>query len=348
MEPIVTRWSQGQPPSAEQWQRLIQHELADSDRAAAWQLSSDNVRSRLSQRAQWLLQLRQAQPAFPIALDFAALTPLLWQLWLPLCRWLIDAQQAQGRPLIQGILGGQGTGKTTLTQSLQLVLAQLGRRAVCLSLDDLYLTYAERRRLRAADPRLIWRGPPGTHDIQLGIRTLTQLNQPDTGQTIAIPRFDKSLHQGEGDRAAPELVSPVDFVLFEGWFVGLQPIDPAHFELPPDPICTPAEVQFALDMNQQLHNYLPLWQLLDRLIVLYPQDYRLCQRWRQQAEQAMQAAGKSGMSAAAVEAFVTYFWRALHPELFVTPLLQRADSVDLVIEIGPDHAPCAVYIPKSR
>jgi D-glycerate 3-kinase len=51
----------------------------------------------------------------------------------------------------------------------------------------------------------------------------------------------------------------------------------------------------------------------------------------------MIAAGKSGMSDAEIEEFVNYFWRSLHPELFINPLIQSS-SVDLVIEINADHS----------
>ena len=37
----------------------------------------------------------------------------------------------------------------------------------------------------------------------------------------------------------------------------------------------------------------------------------------------MIAAGKTGLSAAEIRDFVLYFWKALHPELFITPLTQR-------------------------
>jgi D-glycerate 3-kinase len=80
-------------------------------------------------------------------------------------------------------------------------------------------------------------------------------------------------------------------------------------------------------------------------MILYPTDYRLSQQWRRQAEQEMIATGKSGMTDAQVNEFVEYFWKALHPELFITPLTKNPNLVDLVIEINPDRTPGAVYRP---
>lgn len=271
---------------------------------------------------------------------------LLWHLWLPLSLKLIRDCQDQTHPLIQGIVGAQGAGKTTLAKILQLLLTELGYPTLSLSIDDFYLTYAERQQLQQKDPRLIWRGPPGTHDLQLAITVLEQLRQ---GQPTAVPRFDKTAHNGAGDRQGLERVAPAEIVLFEGWFVGARPLGILPpFAAAPTPICTAADYQFAQDMNQSLQGYLPLWTKLDRLIVLDLVDYQLSYQWRNQAEQENLAQGKAGMSAVEVEEFVTYFWQALHPAWFIKPLIQSSQSqppVDLVIEILANHQPGRVYMP---
>ncbi len=268
----------------------------------------------------------------------AALNETLWNLWLPLAIQISDWRRQQTQPLIQGFLGGQGTGKTTLTAVLTLILSHLGYSTVSLSLDDLYLTYDDRQLLQAQDPRLVRRGPPGTHDLKLGLQVLRQLKQGN--QTVVIPRFDKSLRNGAGDRTQPDQSLIAEIILFEGWFVGVHPVNPILFDTAPAPILTEGDRAFARDMNARLHDYLALWQLIDRLVVLYVPDYRLSQQWRKQAEHQMIAEGKSGMSDAEIDQFVDYFWRSLHPELFITPLVE---SCDLVIEINSDHSPGSVY-----
>ncbi|WP_017317011.1 hypothetical protein [Mastigocladopsis repens] len=265
--------------------------------------------------------------------------------WLSLARQLASYRQQLRRPFIQGILGGQGTGKTTMCGILCLILKQLGYRTVSLSLDDLYKTYDERLALKQQDPRLIWRGPPGTHDVELGLTVLHQIRECQT--SVAIPRFDKSLHAGAGDRTTPEIVENVDIVLFEGWFVGVRPIDPAAFDTAPPPIVTEEDKAFAREMNSKLSDYLPLWEMLDSLILLYPTDYRLSLEWRKQAERQMIAAGKPGMNEQQIEQFVNYFWRSLHPELFINRLVKSPTFVDLVISINPDHSFGAVYQPNN-
>lgn len=266
----------------------------------------------------------------------AEMLAVLRDVWFPLSVKLAYRRQELGRPLIQGILGGQGTGKTTMCRVLSLILQKLGYRTLSLSLDDLYKTYTDRLILTQEDPRLIWRGPPGTHDLDLGLKVLDQIRQGES--PVMVPRFDKSAYNGAGDRTTPEMVTNIDIVLFEGWFVGVKPINPDVFDTAPPPILTVEDRVFAREMNQQLQNYLPLWAKLDSLIVLYPTDYRCSLMWRKQAEQQMIARGKRGMSDAQIEDFVNYFWRSLHPELFIPPLVKSPTTVDVVIEINPDHS----------
>ncbi|HEY9804083.1 MAG TPA: glycerate kinase [Leptolyngbyaceae cyanobacterium] len=320
--------------------------LADTSRAKAFGITSANVEEVMRERSHLF------QSVLPTFNQFCQtnlhifpekMLPVLWDLWLPLGMKIAAQHQQLKRPFVQGILGSQGTGKTTMSLVLGLILQQLGYRTLSLSLDDLYKTYSDRLALLQQDPRLIWRGPPGTHDIDLGLDVLAQIRQGKA--PVTVPRFDKSAHAGAGDRTSPDIIAGVDIVIFEGWFVGVRPVDQSLFNCAPPPIVTDEDKAFARDMNHRLTEYLPLWEKLDSLILLYPTDYRCSLEWRKQAEQKMIAAGKSGMTDTQIEEFVNYFWRSLHPELFIKPLSQSPQIVDLVIEINPDHSLGKVYKP---
>ncbi len=361
---ILHRWQAGGSEQAGDSEHLARWELANdlrsSSRASltdAFGISPDNAAEIVRRKTDLFFSLVGELHTFPLKSTVCLET--LWNLWLPLAIQLSTEKQSLNRPLIQGILGGQGTGKTTLCEVLRVILRKLGYSTVSLSLDDLYKTYADRQQLQKADPRLIWRGPPGTHDIDLGISVLDELRgsptrelpavdapnsdvlKPDIIKQIEIPRFDKSARGGAGDRSQPELIFGADIVLFEGWFVGVEPIVDARLNEflagAPFPIVTDADCQFARDMNAKLHDYLPLWKRLDRLIVLYPQDYRISQVWRNQAEQKMMAQGKSGMTEGEINRFVEYFWKALHPDLFIKSMVE-GDRVDLVVEVLGNRA----------
>jgi D-glycerate 3-kinase len=161
--------------------------LADPLRAKVFNITSDNVAEVIQRRGD-LLKL-----VFPNFSQFCQTTlkiqppevlQVLWDLWLPLGIQIAAQRQQLGKPFVQGILGAQGTGKTTMSQILGLILQQLGYRTLSLSLDDLYKTYSERLALLQQDSRLVWRGPPGTHDIHLLI----------TGMDVTgIPAFTREM-----------------------------------------------------------------------------------------------------------------------------------------------------------
>ncbi|KAH6562002.1 hypothetical protein BASA50_004738 [Batrachochytrium salamandrivorans] len=140
-------------------------------------------------------------------------------------------------PLLVGISGPQGSGKTTLVQSLVDDLQQTaGIRAVALSADDLYLPYTEQMHLASlnkTNPLLQYRGLPGTHSISLGHHILSGLSAHNNNpiySPIHIPIYNKALKGGRGDRLPQSdwtaVTGHVDVVLFEGWFLGFKPCSP--------------------------------------------------------------------------------------------------------------------------
>ncbi|MDY6939113.1 MAG: glycerate kinase [Cyanobacteriota bacterium] len=339
---ILERWIAGESIDQSDREQLVAWET--TDRAAAFEIAPENVEAAVEHRLEVLAGLRGQFDRFPIPVNGSCLVTL-WTLWLPLAISIAQIRQTLDRPLVQGVLGGQGMGKTTLAAMLKIILAQLGYSMVGISIDDLYKTYADRQRLRERDPRFIRRGPPGTHDVDLGVQTLDCLCRVPSSAGIEVPRFDKSLWNGEGDRIAPETIEGADIILFEGWFVGVRCIDPVVFDNPPHPIATAADIAFAREMNQKLAEYLPLWERLDRLLVLHPRDYRLSQKWRLQAEHQAISSGKAGMSDDEIREFVEYFWKSLHPELYIDPLTRNPEFVDLVVSVEADRTISRVYRP---
>ena len=233
---------------------------------------------------------------------------------------LAARRRRAGRAVVQGVLGAQGCGKTTLPRVMAPLLQALGCSTLSLSIDDFYLPFAQRVALRQEDPRFRWRGPPGTHDAGQATRVLDDLQ---AGRATRVPRFDKSLQGGEGDRAGFLAAGPADVVWLEGWLVGCRPVDEARIDKAPWPIATRDDRDFARECNRRLAGYLPLWDRLDGLLVLWMPDFATVRDWRVEAERRMRDAGRDGMDDTQVDAFVTHFWKALHPDLFVRP---RVDS----------------------
>src|ERR1700743_3163225 len=96
------------------------------------------------------------------------------------------------KPFILGLSGLQGSGKSTLAAALIDAARERGWSAVTLSLDDVYLTRAERESLGGeVHPLLRTRGVPGTHDLALLASTLDALDKAGPERPGAIPRLDK-------------------------------------------------------------------------------------------------------------------------------------------------------------
>jgi D-glycerate 3-kinase len=197
-----------------------------------------------------------------------------------------DRRSASSTPLFVALQGPQGSGKTTLTERVKEMLAEdnedhVPYHAATLSIDDLYLPHAKLKALASAhpdNPFLSGRGLPGTHDIPLGLsilQSLKEINRTEAKE-IRIPRFDKSLFGGEGDRL-PEsewtsIKGPLHVVLLEGWCVGFYPQSRRYIEerLKQVPFgldgkfdISTYSLEHVLDANDQLAEYIKWWDLFD-------------------------------------------------------------------------------------
>ncbi|KAK9841016.1 hypothetical protein WJX81_005787 [Elliptochloris bilobata] len=268
-------------------------------------------------------------------------------------RAAVAAVTTPKRPLVIGMQAPQGCGKTTLVEQLEALFEHEGMRTAGVSIDDFYLTYADQQALARANPgnRLLQvRGNAGTHDVALGGATLRALAAagapPGAGgadasaggsttapsATVAVPRYDKSAHGGRGDRAAPgkwpRVKGPLDLVLFEGWMLGFRPVGAA----------AAAEVDADLGpIDAAMHSYESAWDAhVDAWLVVKVGTPEWVYRWRLEAEHAMRASGRPGMSDKQVADFVDRYMPAYHaylPGMYASgPTTARAEHV-LVVEI---------------
>jgi len=237
------------------------------------------------------------------------------------------------RPLVVGINGPQGSGKSTLAAKLVELLAARGMRGVAVSIDDFYLPHAEQRALAAAHPgdrTLEFRGYPGTHDVELGRRTLEALR---TGVSTLVPAYDKSAHDGRGDRA-PETAfrrvdPPLDLVLFEGWMLAFEPL--------PDDGLSPE----LLPSNRFLRAYGAWDELLDCIVRIEVPSLDDVLRFRVDSERARRERGETALSDEEARDYVERFlpaYRAWLPGL----AKRRFPKGALVVRVDADRRPIAV------
>lgn len=129
------------------------------------------------------------------------------------------AQNPDCPPLI-GIAGAQGSGKTF--QCRRFVAAH--PRTAHFSLDDVYWPKSKRRDLaRFSHPLFITRGPPGTHDLELAVRTIEALRAAPANAATPLPRFDKARDDRASEHEWPVFVGRPEAILFDGWCLGATP-----------------------------------------------------------------------------------------------------------------------------
>lgn len=258
---------------------------------------------------------------------------LIEQYYLPLAVWLAE-KRSEGRTLVVGICGGQGSGKSTLTDFLELVWAQMDLRSAGFSLDDIYLTKAERRELaQTVHPLLRTRGVPGTHDVQLGTSTIATLCNGNPRSETPIPQFDKSIDDRAPRADWPIYRGAVDILLFEGWCVGARPWPDADAPINELERREDADGIWRNFVNAQLAGpYRELFALLDVLLMLKVPDMNCVLEWRQLQERKLRARSGGGMSDDELERFVQHYERITRNLLAEMPA--RADCV---FELGRDH-----------
>jgi D-glycerate 3-kinase len=243
------------------------------------------------------------------------------RLYLPLAAWL-NQQRQPGRPLLVGLNGSQGSGKSTLCALIKWLLeAAFDCHACIISIDDLYLPKAERNRLgETIHPLLATRGVPGTHDVPLGLTLLKQLKSAEPGDEIELPRFSKALDDRLPTADWEHVTAPVDLILFEGWCVGARPQTKDALQQPINSLEEKEDAEGAWRhyVNQQLEGpYRELFALIDLQIMLHIPDWQLVYHWRkrQELQLAAKQSGSGVMGEVALQRFIMHYERLTRHQL---------------------------------
>ena len=235
------------------------------------------------------------------------------------------------------IAGAQGSGKSTFAALVGFTLENcFSRAAAILSIDDFYLTKAERLQLaKDVHPMLAVRGVPGTHDIN---RLAAAIDELRASQGVRVPVFDKAID----DRLPVEReIDPIDIIIAEGWCWGASP-------QPEELLSEPVN---ALEANQDPDG---TWrhfvndQLADVYQRVFSSDYHAflkvpsmdaIVRWRWQQEQDLRAEDRTGQfpDEQSVRGFIGYYERITRWMLASMP-----ERADVVINLDESHQISAV------
>lgn len=277
----------------------------------------------------WGRRLEQAGDLGPVH------PTLLRHLALPLLRRLersLATGAAQRRPVL-ALNGPVGAGKTSLGRALERLAALGGLKLVVASIDDLYLPADRRRQVLADNPFGVSRVPPGSHDLPL---LLTALMSWRAGGPLRLPRFDKTLAGGDGERAGWR-EQTADALVIEGWLMGCRSLGPLALGLQLESgagleALTPAERDWLPFWDHHLEAYGELWCACDGLWLLRPERWNLPRRWRFQAEAQQRRSGGGWLKADQLDGLVRATLHCLPPVLYQDPLLKQ--DLTLALEGG--------------
>lgn len=212
--------------------------------------------------------------------------------YVPLAAKIIELHRHMARPVVIGICGSQGSGKSTAAVFLKSLLEeQANLNTAVLSLDDLYLSHEARQRLAAdVHPLLRTRGVPGTHDVMIGCEVIEKLITAAPDDITRLPRFDKANDTVAPREEWPAFKGRTDVVIFEGWCVGVRAqradalIEPINdLERKED-----ADGRWRRYVNDKLAGeYVNLFSLLDYLVLLRAPSFDCVYTWRAKQERKL-------------------------------------------------------------
>lgn len=233
-----------------------------------------------------------------------------------------------GQARVIGLNGAQGSGKSTIAQSMtDALVRERGLSCAILSLDDFYLTRSERAELsRRVHPLCATRGVPGTHDVPLMRQTLDKLITAGPDSVTLLPRFDK-LADDRCDRGAwGEWRGRPDIVLIEGWCVGIRRSDLPAWTAPLNALekeHDPHGEWYAWSLAE-LAAYEPLWDMIALLVSIEVPDLQTVVESRLRQERGLAAdSDRPAMDRAAVTRFVEHYER--YTRALWAAMRERAD-----------------------
>ena len=209
---------------------------------------------------------------------------------IPICFW-ISKKADKKRPYLVGLAGGQGTGKTTISSLIRIILTKYFKLNVFrISIDDFYKSRKERISLsKRVHPMLLTRGVPGTHDINMMLNFFKNVKSKKF-KRLKLPTFDKSIDDRSNKKKWYNLKAKPDVIIFEGWCVGARSEKSSNLKK------TINSMEKAKDhkqiwrkyVNQQLKSkYKNLYSQLNCLIYLKAKNFRLLQKWRLKQERKL-------------------------------------------------------------
>ena len=209
---------------------------------------------------------------------------------IPLCFWIKNKANKK-IPYFVGLAGGQGTGKTTISSLIEIILTKNFKLNVFrISIDDFYKTRKERINLsKKIHPMLLTRGVPGTHDINLMLNFFKKVKSKKF-KRLRLPTFNKAIDDRFNKKYWYIIKNKPDVVIFEGWCVGAKSEKNITLKKTINSMEKTKDQKkiWRKYVNQQLKlKYKNLYSQLNCLIFLKAKNFSLLQKWRLKQERKL-------------------------------------------------------------
>jgi D-glycerate 3-kinase len=209
---------------------------------------------------------------------------------IPSCFWIVKKINKK-KPLFIGLAGGQGTGKTTITSIISIILKKYFKLDIFkISIDDFYKTRKQRTLLsKNKHSLLMTRGVPGTHDIDIILNFFKKIKVKKF-KILKLPKFNKAVDDRYSKSLWYKIQSKPDVVILEGWCVGARSQNFTELKKPINSLEKAHDQNFKWRqyVNYQLKTkYKKLFNQLDCLLFLKAKNFSILRRWRLKQEKKL-------------------------------------------------------------
>jgi len=258
--------------------------------------------------------------------------------YLPISDMIHKTYLKNKKTKVIGLTGGQGSGKSTISNILKIILKEnFNLETVIFSIDDFYKTFKERERMsKKISSLFLTRGVPGTHDTKMLLACIQKLKSLNFTK-IKLPKFDKAIDDRTSKKNWIKVNKKPNIIIFEGWCIGAEPQKKKDLLIPINRLekYYDKKIIWRNKVNQELNtNYKKIFKLIDKIIFLKVPSFKYVFKWRLLQEKKLRiiSKGKKTMSDNEIKKFVMFYER-LTKHMFKT----LASKADTVINIDTQH-----------
>ncbi len=262
----------------------------------------------------------------------------LKKFYLPISNIINEEHIKDKKVKIIGITGGQGSGKSTISNILKIILKKIfNLNTVIFSIDDFYKTLKDRKKMSLKiSPLFLTRGVPGTHDTKLLLNTIKKLKKSKFDK-VNIPIFDKSTDNRLPKKYWQSIKEKPDIIIFEGWCIGAKAQNNRDLLIPINKLEKEKDKNstWRLYVNNKLKKeYSKIFKLIDKLIFLKVPSFKKVYEWRllQEKKLRTKSRGNKIMNDNEVKNFIMFYERLTRHMLNT-----MTKKSDVIVKIDSKH-----------